>query len=201
MENIVSLSQLDVVNGVYTYADYLTWKFGQTVELIKGKIIPMTAPSRRHQGISMVLSVMVYTALKGHKCKAYAAPFDVRLYDRVKSENANKDVHSVIQPDLCIICDLEKLDEKGCLGAPDLIIEILSPGNSSKEMKTKKMLYEESGVKEYLIFDPEHENVFQFYLNEKGFYDIEKIYVDDEILTSIVFPDLSIDLTEIFSSN
>ncbi len=201
MENIVSLSQLDVVNGVYTYADYLTWKFEQTVELIKGKIMPMAAPSRRHQGISMVLSVMVYTALKGHKCKAYAAPFDVRLYDRVKSENANKDVYSVIQPDLCIICDLEKLDEKGCLGAPDLIIEILSPGNSSKEMKTKKMLYEESGVKEYLIFDPEHENVFQFYLNEKGFYDIEKIYVDDEILTSIVFPDLSIDLTEIFSSN
>jgi Uma2 family endonuclease len=62
------------------------------------------------------------------------------------------------------------------------------------------MLYAESGVKEYLIFDPEHENVFQFHLNEKGFYDIKKIYVDDEILTSIIFPDLSIDLTEIFNS-
>ena len=201
MENIVSLSQLDVVNGVYTYADYLTWKFEQTVELIKGKIMPMAAPSRRHQAMSRDLSGVFYTHFKSHSCRFYAAPFDVRLYDRIKSNKANKEVFSVIQPDLCIVCDLEKLDEKGCLGAPDLIIEILSPGNSSKEMKTKKLLYEESGVKEYLIFDPEHENVFQFHLNEKGFYDIQKIYVDDEILTSIIFPDLSIDLTEIFSSN
>ena len=201
MENIISLSQLDVTNGVYTYADYLTWKFEQTVELIKGKIMPMAAPSRRHQAISRELNGIFYNHFKNHKCQFYAAPFDVRLYDRVKSEKANKNVTTVIQPDICIICDLNLLDDKGCLGAPDLIIEILSPGNSSKEMKSKKLLYEESGVREYLIFDPEHENVFQFHLTDTGVYSLATIYVDDDILPSVIFPDLNINLKEVFESN
>ena len=201
MENIISLSQLDVTNGVYTYADYLTWKFEQTVELIKGKIMPMAAPSRRHQAISRELNGIFYNHFKNHKCQFYAAPFDVRLYDRVKSEKANKNATTVIQPDICIICDLNLLDDKGCLGAPDLIIEILSPGNSSKEMKSKKLLYEESGVREYLIFDPEHENVFQFHLTDIGVYSLATIYVDDDILPSVIFPDLNINLKEVFESN
>jgi Uma2 family endonuclease len=197
---IVSLSQLDVANGIYSYADYLTWKFDQTVELFKGKILEMSAPSRRHQGMSMELSVIVYQKFKGHHCKFYAAPFDVRLYDKTKSAKANKDIFTVVQPDICIICDLEKLDENGCIGSPDLVIEILSPGNSSKEMKLKKALYEESGVREYLIFDPEHENVFQFYLTETDVYSPATIYVDDEILTSVIFPDFQINLKEIFEA-
>jgi len=197
---IVSLSQLDVANGIYSYADYLTWKFDQTVELLKGKILEMSAPSRRHQGMSMELSVIVYQKFKGHHCKFYAAPFDVRLYDKTKSAKANKDIFTVVQPDICIICDLEKLDENGCIGSPDLVIEILSPGNSSKEMKLKKALYEESGVREYLIFDPEHENVFQFHLTETDVYSPATIYVDDEILTSVIFPDFQINLKEIFEA-
>lgn len=197
---IVSLSQLDVANGIYSYADYLTWKFDQTVELFKGKILEMSAPSRRHQGISMELSVIVYQKFKGQRCKFYAAPFDVRLYDKTKSAKANKDIFTVVQPDICIICDLEKLDENGCIGSPDLVIEILSPGNSSKEMKLKKALYEESGVREYLIFDPEHENVFQFYLTETDVYSPATIYVDDEKLTSVIFPDFQINLKEIFEA-
>jgi len=197
---IVSLSQLDVANGIYSYADYLTWKFDQTVELFKGKILEMSAPSRRHQGMSMELSVIVYQKFKGHHCKFYAAPFDVRLYDKTKSAKANKDIFTVVQPDICIICDLEKLDENGCIGSPDLVIEILSPENSSKEMKLKKALYEESGVREYLIFDPEHENVFQFYLTETDVYSPATIYVDDEILTSVIFPDFQINLKEIFEA-
>ncbi|MER0439900.1 Uma2 family endonuclease [Emticicia sp. W12TSBA100-4] len=197
---ITSLSQLDVANGIYTYADYLTWKFEQTVELIKGRILQMSAPSRRHQGMSMELSATVYQKFKGHRCKFYAAPFDVRLYDKSKSVKANKDIYTVVQPDISIICDLEKLDEKGCLGAPDLVIEILSPGNSSKEMKLKKALYEESGVREYLIFDPDHENVFQFHLTEADIYSPATIYVDDEILTSVIFPDFHINLKEVFAA-
>ena len=199
MENIVSLSQLDIENGVYTYADYLTWKFDQTVELIKGKIFEMSAPNRKHQGISMEISGIVYNTFKGHNCRFYAAPFDVRLYDRIKSQKANKDIFTVIQPDFCVVCDLDKLDKKGCLGAPDLIIEILSPGNSSKEMKTKKLLYEESGVREYLIFDPEHEHVLQFHLTDSGVYSPPTIFID-EILQSVIFPDLFIDLNEVFSA-
>ena len=198
MENIVSLSQLDLVNGVYSYADYLTWQFEQTVELIKGKVFPMSAPSRKHQAISRELNGLFYLHFKNHPCEFYAAPFDVRLYDKRKSAKANKDVYTVVQPDICIICDLDKLDDKGCLGAPDLVVEILSPGNSSKEMRTKKLLYEENGIPEYWIIDPEHENAFQFHLTDKGVYSHASIYINDDTFNSVIFPNLEIDLNEVF---
>jgi Uma2 family endonuclease len=201
MEEITSLSQLDLTNGLYSYADYLTWKFDQTVELLRGKISMMAGPSRRHQRISWRLSGLFYTTFKNHRCQAYAAPFDVRLYDRTKSEKANKDIYTVVQPDICVICDLEKLDDRGCLGSPDLIIEILSPGNSSKEMKAKKQLYEECGVREYLIFDPERETVFQFHLTKNDVYSPATIYVSDETVTSVVFPELQMDLQEVFQAD
>jgi Uma2 family endonuclease len=201
MEKIISLSHLDIANGIYSYADYLTWKFDQTVELIKGKILEMSAPSRRHQAMSRELNGIFYSHFKNHKCRFYAAPFDVRLYDKTKSAKANKDIYTVVQPDICIICDLEKLDDKGCLGSPDLIIEILSPGNSSKEMRLKKLLYEESGVREYLIFDPEHSNVFQFHLTEEDVYSPATIYIDEDTFQSVIFPDMSFDLKEIFEAN
>jgi Uma2 family endonuclease len=199
MKKITDLSQLDP-NGTYTYADYLTWQFDQTVELIKGKILKMAAPNRKHQGISWQLSGRLYTALKGLSCKAYAAPFDVRLLDKKKSLKANKDVLTVVQPDLCIICDKEKLDDKGCIGAPDLIIEILSASNSKKEMRTKKELYEENEVKEYWIIDPTHETLLQFSLQENGLFTPPQIFVNDETVQSSVFPSLTIDLIEIFES-
>jgi Uma2 family endonuclease len=198
MENIVSLSQLDLVNGVYSYADYLTWQFEQTVELIKGKVFPMSAPSRKHQSVSWQLTLAIGNHFAKHTCKAFAAPFDVRLYDKRKSAKANKDVYTVVQPDICIICDLDKLDDKGCLGAPDLVVEILSPGNSSKEMRTKKLLYEENGIQEYWIIDPEHENAFQFHLTGDGVYSPASIYVNDDTFNSVIFPILTIDLNEVF---
>lgn len=200
MEKITSLSQLDP-NGIYTYADYLTWQFEQTVELIKGKILPMAAPSRRHQAISRELNGVFYNYFKKHQCEFFAAPFDVRLFDKVKTAKANKDVYTVIQPDICIICDLNKLDEKGCKGAPDLIIEILSPGNSKKEMRIKKRLYEENLVKEYWIIDFDHEQTFQFILDEQqGVYQPPVICVSDEVLECALFSDLKIDLEELFKS-
>ena len=107
MAAITDISQLDL-NGTYSYADYLTWKFEQTLELIKGKIfVPMAAPSRRHQQISWRLTLQIGELFKHHSCDAYAAPFDVRLFDKRKSEKANKDIFTVVQPDLCVICDLE----------------------------------------------------------------------------------------------
>lgn len=199
MDKIVSLSQLDL-NGTYTYADYLTWQFEQTVEIIKGKILLMAAPSRRHQQISRQLNGLFFKYFEKNPCEFYAAPFDVRLYDKRKSDKANKEVYTVIQPDVCIICDAEKLDDKGCIGAPDLIVEILSPGNSQKEMRTKKLLYEENAVREYWIVDPEHENVFQFLLTEEGVYSPATIYVYDEQLNCAIFPDLKLDLREVFQS-
>ena len=198
MQEILSLDQLDVENGRYSYADYLTWKFEQTVELVKGKVLAMSAPSRYHQDISWRLSGLFYNFLKNSECRAYAAPFDVRLLDRRKSAKANKDIFTVVQPDICVICDKSKLDEKGCIGAPDLVVEILSRGNSVKEMKIKKQLYEENEIREYWIFDPEHGYAFQFHLTKAGVYSPANIYVKDDILESVIFPDLKINLDEVF---
>ena len=197
MEKIENLSQLDL-NGIYTYADYLTWQFEQAVELIKGKILPMAAPSRRHQIISREIHGIMYIFFQSAPCEFYAAPFDVRLYNKKKSIKANKDVFTVVQPDLCIVCDESKLDDKGCIGAPDLIVEILSPGNSKKEMRTKKDLYAEAGVREYWVIDPERENAFQFLLEKGSKYSPPTIYVNDEILDCFIFPDLKIDLNKVF---
>ena len=198
MATITSLSQLDP-KGLYTYADYLTWKFEQALEVIKGKILPMAAPSRTHQKLSWQLSGIFFNHFKNHRCEAYAAPFDVRLYDRKKSLKADRDIYTVVQPDLCVICDLEKLDERGCLGAPDLIVEILSPGNSSREMKTKKDLYAEAGVREYWIADPTHETVARYNLEEGDeTYGRPLIFVSDEAMPSVVFPDFTLALGELF---
>ena len=198
MKAINSLSQLDLATGVYSYADYLTWQFDQAVELIKGHIFPMSAPSRRHQRISWQLTLLIGNHFRHQPCQAFAAPFDVRLTDKRKSEKANREILTVVQPDICIICDETKLDDKGCLGAPDLVVEILSPGNSAKEMKIKKALYEENGVREYWIIDPEHTIAFQFHLTEADQYGPVTIYVIDDTLTSAIFPDLAIPLSEVF---
>lgn len=197
MEKITSLSQLDK-NGIYTYADYLSWHFEQAVELIKGKIFPMAAPNTRHQTISWQLTLIIGGVLHNNKCRPFAAPFDVRLLDKKKSDKAQKDIYTVVQPDICIICDLEKLDTKGCLGAPDLMIEILSPGNSSKEMKIKKELYEENKVREYWIIDPERENVILYALQPDGKYTQPKIIVSEDIIASTVFPELQFNLSALF---
>ena len=197
MEKITSIAQLDV-NGIYSYADYLSWQFEQAVELIKGKIFPMAAPNRKHQSISWQLTLVVGGIFSGKECRAYAAPFDVRLLDKQKSIKANKDIYTVVQPDICIICDLKKLDEKGCLGAPDLIIEILSPGNSSKEMKIKKNLYEENKVREYWIIDPEHESIIFYALQPDDIYSAPKIVVSDDTITSTILSELQFNLSELF---
>jgi Uma2 family endonuclease len=201
MGHIINIEQLDLKNGLYTYADYLTWQFEQTVEIIKGKILPMSAPSRKHQEISRELNGLFFEHFKQHKCRFYAAPFDVRLLDKSKSAKANKNIVTVVQPDICIVCDLEKLDDKGCLGAPDLVVEILSPGNSTKEMKTKKQLYEENEIREYWIVDPERECAFQFHLTELGVYSPATIYVKEEVLECVIFPDLKVAMEDIFRFN
>lgn len=198
MAEITNLSQLDM-NGTYSYADYLTWKFEEAIEIIKGKILKMSAPNTRHQRVSWNLTLMIGAHFKKHNCSAFAAPFDVRLYDKRKSAKANKDIFSVVQPDLCVICDESKLDDRGCMGAPDLAIEILSPGNSSKEMRLKKGLYEENDIREYWIFDPERETVHQFHLVAPGVYSPATIYINEDVLNCVIFPDLKIPLWEVFS--
>lgn len=195
---ITNISQLNP-NQTYSYADYLNWRFEQAVELIKGRLWKMSpAPKTSHQRISWNLTFQLQKYLQNTQCQAFAAPYDVRLFDKNKSVKANKDIYTVVQPDLCIICDENKIDERGCLGAPDLIVEILSPGNSRKEMRVKYELYQESGVREYWIADPEHQTVHIFVLSESGEYKLNKIYLREDELISGIFPDLKINLQEVF---
>ena len=186
MDEITSLSQLDL-NGSYSYGDYLKWKFQERVEIIKGKIMAMSpAPNRLHQRISMKLTKAFLDVFDSHQCELYVAPFDVRFPD------SNGKIKTVVQPDLCVICDPNKLDEKGCIGAPDLIVEILSPGNSKREMKDKYELYQEQGVSEYWIVRPEEQHI-QIYVLENGRYIGVQPVVEGDVVTSIKFPALSFD--------
>ncbi|MEY4718011.1 MAG: hypothetical protein RL563_629 [Pseudomonadota bacterium] len=201
MTKITQLSQLDL-SASYSYADYVTWQLDETVELIKGKITLMApAPNVKHQKISWELNGILFGYFKNKKCVAFAAPFDVRLYDRRKSILASQDIFTVVQPDICVICDLDKLDEQGCNGAPDWIIEIVSKGSSKRDAQIKHALYAESGVKEYWLVFPYEALIQQFVLNEQGQYQLQCSFAGDDMATSYLFPDLSIALSELFPDN
>lgn len=199
MTKITQLSQLDLTAS-YSYADYLTWQLNEAVELIKGKIQLMSpAPNVKHQRLSVYLSSYLFFYFEKKACQVFSAPFDVRLHDRNKSLLANKEITTVVQPDICVICDNSKLDEQGCNGAPDWIIEILSKGTAKKEVKTKYALYAESGVKEYWLVYPYEEVICQFVLNDgTRQYQLINSYAGDDVATPCLFPDLAIDLSALF---
>ena len=194
---MTEFSQLDI-SKTYSYADYLLWQFEERLELIKGKIFQMSpAPNRRHQTILGKLHFKFATIFNNHPCQLFFAPFDVRLPIK-DTKPTDKKVFNVVQPDLCVICDESKLDDRGCIGAPDLVIEILSPGNTKKEMTHKFELYEEAGIKEYWLVEPNDEVIFIYYLNELGQYVGLKPAV--EKARSVIFPQLEIDLNTIWKS-
>jgi Uma2 family endonuclease len=198
MPKITHIEQLDL-NKIYNYADYLTWRLNDAIELIKGKIMLMSpAPNVGHQTIERNLIIEIGNHLKGKKCQVFPAPFDVRLYDRKKSILNSQDIHTVVQPDLCVICNPELLDTQGCNGAPDWIIEILSKGNSKREMQIKYQLYQEAGVQEYWLVYPEQQAIHQFVLDDNGHYQLRNMYAEDDKAMPTLFPDLAIDLTEVF---
>ena len=192
MPIVKNFSDLDLTK-TYTYSDYLLWQFSERVELIKGFILKMSpAPSRNHQTISQNINKYFLNLFNNLSCNVYVAPFDVRL--PVKS--AKKDT-TVVQPDLCIICDENKLDDKGCNGSPDLIVEILSPKNSKHDVDTKFNLYLESGVKEYWIVEPEARIVLVYTLiNEE--YIGSKPFSEGEIIKSPLFPEMKIAVEDVF---
>jgi Uma2 family endonuclease len=194
---ITDINQLDL-NKTYSYADYLTWQFQEKLELIKGKVFKMSpAPSTTHQRISRKLTGVMISAFKNHSCELFIAPFDVRLLDR-KNSTLDKEIYTVVQPDLCVICDDAKIDERGAIGAPDLVIEILSSGNSNKEMKYKFDLYEEAGVLEYWIVNPADKTVFIYVLKENQFIGMHPLIEEDSIQSKL-FPELDFKLESIFN--
>lgn len=191
---ITSISQLDL-SKQYSYADYLTWKIEERIELIKGWVMRMSAPNIAHQKISMRLISEMLPYFKKHPCELLSAPTDVCL---MKKNDRNEDVKTVLQPDLLVVCDLEKLDKNRVVGAPDLVVEILSPGNTEKEMNAKYSIYEENGVREYWMVIPSQKAVFVYVLNEQGKYIGLRPQAHTEILTSTIFPELKVDLSEVF---
>ena len=191
------LADLDL-NKTYTYADYFKWKFEERVELIRGRIFKMSpAPSRKHQRITGDIFSAMNEFVKGRKCEVYIAQFDVRLPRRSKDD---QDIITVVQPDICVICDPSKLDDRGCLGAPDIVVEILSPGNNAKELKNKYDIYEESGVKEYWVVSPQNEYFIACRLVD-GKYHPSRMLTTGDIVTTSILPGFELDLAKIFEDN
>jgi Uma2 family endonuclease len=178
----------------FTYEDYKSWELkpGERFELIDGVAYCMAGPNTEHQGISMILSAKLFNYFEGKPCRPFAAPFDVRLF----YEDDDSD-DTVVQPDLVVVCESEKLGKEGCRGAPDLVIEILSPSNSAIEMLRKLNLYLKAGVREYWVIDPEHKLVEAYQLNNSR-YDFRILHSED-ILASGLFSGLEIPLESLFS--
>ncbi len=176
----------------FTYADYALWPEDQRWELIDGVAYAMTGPIRIHQKIVTQLSRQIANYLLGKPCEVYVAPFDIRL---PRNNEADDQVDTVVQPDISVICDPAKLDRAGCRGAPDWIIEVLSPSTTLRDMNTKRSLYEQHGVQEYWIIHPEEKWVMVYLLNAQGMYDKPDVFGMDETTPTHRFSELGIDWT------
>jgi Uma2 family endonuclease len=187
---VKNLSELDLTKQ-YTIADYLSWQFNERVELFKGYITKMSpAPNTYHQVISRELGTSLSVFLKRKTCQVFFAPIDVYL--------PSKDKKSVVQPDIIVVCDIKKIESKGCVGAPDIVVEILSPGNSKKEMKDKYALYEEAGVKEYWVVFPS-EQVVQIYELIDNQYKAKAPLANGDKITTPILEGFEVEVDEIFS--
>jgi len=185
----------------FTYADYLTWHYKERIELIKGKIFKMSpVPAIPHQAISMNLISFFIKRLEHAPCKLFCAPIDVKLIGKPFKKRKIKDneIFTVVQPDIIVICDPEKLeDPRSINGAPEMVIEILSPGNTKTETKHKLNLYEENGVLEYWVVHPPYKYV-EVYLLKNNIYSRPTIYEMGENIPCIVLKGLNMPVEEIF---
>lgn len=177
-----------------TYAKYLTWADEPRYEIIDGIPYMQAAPSRQHQRIVTQLTGELYTFLKGKTCEVYTAPFDVRL-----SATEDEEEYQVVQPDISIVCDERKLDAKGCKGAPDLIVEVLSPSTWQRDRIEKLNQYQRHGVREYLLIYPNEKIVEQYILGENGIYGTPCIYNEEDVFRSHIFPEFEITMSAILS--
>lgn len=183
-------------NRLYTYGDYLKWTDEQRYELINGKIYLLSpAPSRSHQEILVELLRQFSMYLFDKGCKVYTAPFDVRLPD---GEEEDRDIQTVVQPDILVICDEDKLDKRGYRGAPELIIEIISPSSGVRDRKEKRNLYEKHGVKEYWLVDYNEKTVEVYLLGEKNDYSKPLVYSREDEVSVNVLNGLEINLSYVF---
>jgi len=177
----------------FTYADYKEWELdeGERYELINGEAFAMSGPNTEHQAILMELSSQFHEYFRGKPCQVFPAPYDVRLF---YEEDDSDD--TVVQPDIMVICDKNKIGPEGCRGAPDLVIEILSPSNTAIEMVRKFKLYRQAGVREYWIVDSENKGLTVNCFRDDTIF--TNTYEDTETVPVAVFPGLSIALEQVF---
>jgi Uma2 family endonuclease len=188
----------------YTYADYLEWDESVRAEIIGGAVYMMSPPMTNHQRIAGEIFFKLKSFLAGKTCEVFMAPFGVRLAPKA---DLSDDV--VIEPDITVICDPSKIDERGCSGAPDFIIEILSPSSTTRDKLLKFNLYLDAGVREYWVVDP-NEKLVQAHILDTGRYvtqvyglyipekEEERKYVSDTVPVSVL-PGCRIDLKEVFA--
>jgi len=182
-------------SGTYSYANYLKWEIAERLELIKGKIFEMSAPSVNHQRLLGEIHSDLYVFLRDKSCEVFAAPFDVRFPDDSKKD---KDVYTVLQPDICVICDETKLDKRGCIGAPDIVVEVLSPSNNRKELKNKYDIYEAYGVREYWVVHPKKRTFLKYVLNSEGVFVVGELYEGGSEFVSDILPGFRLNIDEVF---
>ena len=179
---------------LFTYADYKDWELdeGERFELIHGEAFAMSSPNTRHQAILTEISGQFYNYFQGKPCMVFSAPYDVRLfYEEDESDD------TVVQPDILVVCRKEKLGEEACHGAPDLVVEILSPSNTAIEMQRKLKLYEQAGVQEYWVVDPKNKGIMVHNFKENTI--ITNTYGNTGTLPSTIFPDLNLFLDKVFT--
>ena len=181
----------------YTFADILAWEGNERVEIINGEIFLMASPFRVHQEISGELFRQLANFLEGEKCRVYAAPFAVRLFE--KDGDNPEDVDTMVEPDITVVCDKDKLDKHGCKGAPDMVIEILSPSTRRHDRLVKLGLYQQAGVREYWIVDPENKSVQVFLQDGSSFLKIHEDYGREDIAKVNVLDGCFIELSKVFS--
>ena len=194
---ITDIAQLDP-NGTYSYADYLTWQFTELVELLRGKIMRrMSAPTDQHQEIVGELHFQLRSYLQRQSCQVRVAPYDVRLPQR--GTTADQAIYTVVQPDVCVICDPGKIESRGCLGPPDLIVEVTSPRTAARDWKDKFDLYEEAGVGEYWIVLPQEQGLSAFVRDRAtGRYCLTGEYAGPGSIPCATLPGLALNWTDIF---
>ena len=171
----------------YTWTEYQTWSDDERWELIDGVAYNMSpAPSIRHQRVASNFHGVLYRMLAGKSCRPFMAPTDVRLSET-----------DVVQPDILVICDPGKITPSHIEGAPELVVEILSPGTSAKDLREKKRLYQRSGVREYIVIDPLEFYVQRFLLSADGRYGEPEVFGPEDVISLVVLDDLTVDLREI----
>lgn len=180
----------------YTFADVLVWDEKERIEIINGEVVMMAPPSSVHQEISGALFAQLYNYLDGKPCRVYAAPFAVRLFEQ--DGDTPDDVDTMVEPDLSVICDRSKIDKQGCKGAPDLVIEILSPSTRRHDRLVKLGLYQRAGVREYWIVNPEDRTVQVMLQDNTGTLRIHEDYGQEDAAKVNVLEGCFIELSKVF---